>query len=325
MKKNEYILITGVAGFIGSSTAQLFLQNNHLIIGVDNENDYYSPELKKQRINIIQKIHPASFKYIKGDISEKSVWKKLEDYKISTIINLAAQAGVRYSIENPWAYINSNIIAFQHLMDFVKIKKIKKIFYASSSSVYGKSELFPLKENFNVNNPESIYAATKISNELFAAVNFKISGIISIGLRFFTVYGPWGRPDMAPYLFIDSIFNDKKIKVFNEGEQYRDFTYIDDITNSIYELYKKQNIFYKNEIINIGSGNPIYLKEFVQIIEKITNKKFKKELVEAQKGDVVKTYADVTKLKEIINFEPKTNINQGISKTINWYKQYKNI
>ena len=325
MIKKKYILITGVAGFIGSATAQLFLDNSHSIIGLDDENSYYDPKLKQLRLKIIEKKYKSNFIYIKGDISKKITWESLHDYNIEFVINLAAQAGVRYSIENPWAYINSNIIAFQHLLDFVKIKKIKKIFYASSSSVYGKSQSFPLNEKFNLNNPESIYAATKITNELFANVNYKINGIISIGLRFFTVYGPWGRPDMAPYHFIDSIFNNKTIKIFNNGEQYRDFTYIDDITNSIYKLYLKKNIFVSNEVINIGSGNPIYLKDFVEIIENITNKKFNKEWVEAQPGDVVKTYADISKLKKIINFEPKTDIENGLRKTIEWYKKFKNI
>lgn len=320
----EYILITGAAGFIGMHITSKFLKEGHNVVGVDNENDYYDVNLKKARVLQLFSIKNTSFEYIKGDINDIETWQKISQYNINMVIHLAAQAGVRYSLKNPQAYIDSNILGFQKVLDFLNTKNIKKFFFASSSSVYGKTETVPFRESAQCDKPESYYAATKIANEAMAYSYYKTHGIISIGLRFFTVYGPWGRPDMAPFIFVKSAIEGKEIKVFNHGKQKRDFTYVDDITESIYLLFKKRDNIISPTILNIGKGSPTELERFMEIIESATMQPLLKNYVDAQKGDVALTYSDTTKLTELICYKPKTTIETGIKEFVMWYREYYN-
>lgn len=319
------VLITGAAGFIGMHTSIRFLKEGWDVIGLDNMNNYYSVSLKRDRlkeITVITSKLEKTFTFIEADLNS-DVWKELASYQLDGVIHLAAQAGVRYSIKNPTAYIESNISGFQRVIDFVNDHRIKNFVYASSSSVYGMDSEVPYSESEPCNNPESLYAATKKSNEMVAKSYWKVHKLPSVGLRFFTVYGPWGRPDMAPFMFTKAAFSNEKINVFNQGEQQRDFTYVDDIVNSIYLIYQERDsLFTGPEIINIGQGSPIGLLDFIETIERITNSKLKKKLLPAQPGDVVKTWADTKKLDSIIGFTQKTNIQDGLNKFIHWYKSY---
>lgn len=316
----EYILITGCAGFIGMHLTIKFIKNKFNVVGLDNENSYYDVDLKKARLANIESFDYPNFKYIKCDLNDDKAWEEISKFNIVSVFHLAAQAGVRYSITNPWAYINSNILGFQKLLDYIVKNKIEDFFYASSSSVYGKTNQIPFNESNNCNKPESYYAATKLSNEMIAYAYSKTHNLKSVGLRFFTVYGPWGRPDMAPFLFVKAAFENKKIKVFNYGNQQRDFTYVDDIIHSIFLLYKNKIEIKSSTVYNIGNGLPVNLKEFIKIIEEETNSKLKKEYVEAQKGDVEITYADTSNLYSIIKFKPEINLRSGIRSFVNWYK-----
>ena len=316
------ILITGAAGFIGMQLCKKFLEKNIKVLGVDNENNYYDIKLKGARINLLKSSFGSQFSYIKGDLNDYQTWDQISKSNIKFVIHLAAQAGVRYSIENPMAYIESNILAFQKVIDFLISKNIKKFFYASSSSVYGNYSKIPFSEDERCNKPESYYASTKIANELMAHAYLRTHNVSSLGMRFFTVYGPWGRPDMAPFLFVKSAYEDRKINVFNNGHQRRDFTYIDDVTEAIFLLYKKRDEICGHQLINIGNGSPTNLLDFITIIEKETGKKFIKKFLDAQKGDVKLTYADTSKLNTIINYKPKTSINDGVKKFVFWYKKY---
>lgn len=317
----DYILITGVAGFIGMHVANKFLSEGFNVIGIDNENSYYFTKLKKDRIaNINPKNN--SFVYFKKDIIDRLTWEELDKFKIISLVHLAAQAGVRHSLTNPWDYVNSNIIGFQRVLDFVNKKKITKFLYASSSSVYGKESNIPFIESSNCNKPESYYAATKIANELMAYSYQQTHDLISIGLRFFTVYGPWGRPDMAPHIFVKSAFSKNEINVFNFGNQKRDFTYIDDIVKSIFLLFKKSNKVKSSSVFNIGNGSPVNLGDFIEIIEKTVNIKLKKNYLPAQKGDVEITFADTSKLESIIDYRPNTGLKEGVMNFVKWYKEY---
>ena len=321
MKKNKKVLITGVAGFIGMNVALKFLEENYDVIGIDNFSDYYDVNLKKNRIDLIKRMKKdSSFKFLQKDLNDGVL--KILDEKIHGIIHLAAQPGVRYSLENPSAYTEANILGFQEILNFAERIKPEVFLYASSSSVYGKSKNSPFEESFSCITPESYYAATKRSNELMAFSLWKTKSISSLGMRFFTVYGPWGRPDMAPHLFINSIYNSRKINVFNYGNQSRDFTYIDDITLSIFKLYNNFKKIKTADIVNVGSGNPIKLKDFIFNIEKITNLKLSKNYIEAQKGDVTDTFADTNKLFSLINYLPETKFLDGLTKQIDWYKKY---
>ena len=319
--KQDFILITGCAGFIGMHLTIKFLKNNFSVVGLDNENSYYDVELKKARIANIKSFNYTKFFYIQGDLNDEKTWNIISKYSIVSVIHLAAQAGVRYSITNPWAYINSNILGFQKLIDYIINNNIDDFFYASGSSVYGKTNNIPFHESHNCNNPESYYAATKLSNEMMASAYSKTHKLKSVGLRFFTVYGPWGRPDMAPFLFVKAALNNEKIKVFNYGNQKRDFTYIDDIINSVYLLFQNRIKIKSSTVFNIGNGSPVDLKEFIKIIEEETNSRLKKDYVQAQLGDVEVTFADTSKLYSIINFKPEINLRYGIRKFVNWYKK----
>ena len=316
------VLITGCAGFIGFHLSKKLLDLNFIIHGIDNLNTYYDINLKKNRLSILKKYKKFNFKKI--DISNFKVLEsnfKLNKYDI--VVNLAAQAGVRFSIDNPRSYLNSNIIGFFNILELSKNYKIKHLLFASTSSVYGDNKSFPLKEEFNTDKPLNFYAASKKSNEVMAYSYSNIHKIKITGLRFFTVYGEFGRPDMALFKFTKSIKNAKSLKLFNKGNHIRDFTYIDDVTESIVKLIKKpSNNKIPFQIFNIGSNNPKKLKEFLRIIEQILKKKSKQILLPLQKGDIHKTHADNNKLYKKINFLPKTTINNGIKKFINWYRKY---
>ena len=315
------ILITGCAGFIGYHLTKKLL-NNYNIIGLDNLNDYYDIKLKNSRL---KNLEHKNFKFIKCDISNKEEINNIFDkYKIDKVINLAAQAGVRYSIENPDTYINSNIIGFYNILENVKKHKINHLIYASSSSVYGNNNT-PFKENDSTDNPISLYAATKKSNELLAQTYSNLYNIKCTGLRFFTVYGPFGRPDMAYYTFTKRIINKEKIELYNNGESLRAFTYIDDIVEGIIKVLDNKI----TKIYNIGSSNPIKLLEFINILKEtlinnnlIEDYNLNIELLPKQLGDVDNTYADIEELKKDYNYKPNTNIKDGLDKFVKWYKEY---
>ena len=320
------ILITGVAGFIGMSIAQKLLASGHVIYGIDNLSEYYDVELKKNRLALLNQ--HSKFKFIKTDIKVRSEVDNFfsEFLDIDLVLHLAAQAGVRYSLENPSEYIQSNIVGFFHVLDNCKTFKIKNIIYASSSSVYGNKSSTPFYESDNCNHPISLYAASKMSNELIADTYSHLYDLNIIGLRFFTVYGPWGRPDMAPWIFTSKIFNDENISIFNNGDMLRDFTYIDDITESINRLIDvmacKSSKIHHNEIYNIGSNNPIQLNTFILMLEEVIGKKANKTYKDIQPGDVLQTYASVDKLFKKINFKPEYNIELGLTKWVDWFREY---
>tara|TARA_Y100001968_G_scaffold163546_1_gene149617 strand:+ start:14159 stop:15181 length:1023 start_codon:yes stop_codon:yes gene_type:complete len=338
------ILVTGAAGFIGYHlTAELLKQGNS-VIGFDNMNSYYDQNLKQSRIlDLNQKSlrTEGDLSLIVGDLKNKNDLDKLfSQNKIEIVINLAAQAGVRYSIECPNEYIQSNIVGFANLIENCRANNIKHLIYASSSSVYGGNKKIPFSEEDNVDHPVSLYAATKKSNELIAHTYSHLYNIPSTGLRFFTVYGPWGRPDMALFLFTKAILEREPIKIFNNGNMIRDFTYIDDITESIIRLIKKKPLptkdfdFYHpnpstswapHNIFNIGNSKPIELMDYIKAIEDELKIEAIKEYLPMQPGDVEITSADTTRLQDWIGFKPKTTISYGINKFISWYKKYYNI
>lgn len=317
----ETILITGCSGFIGYHLTKKLL-NNYNIIGTDNLNDYYDINLKKSRLSSLKN---KNFKFIKCDISNsKELDNIFNKYKIDKIINLAAQAGVRYSIENPDFYINTNIIGFYNILENLKTHKINHLIYASSSSVYGNNEL-PFKENSKTDNPISLYAATKKTNEILAQTYSNLYNINCTGLRFFTVYGPFGRPDMAYFSFTKKIINKEKIELYNNGESLRDFTYIDDLVEAIIKILDKPI----TKIYNIGNSNPIKMIDFINILKQtlinnnlIEDYNLNIELLPKQLGDVDNTYADIEELMSDFNYKPNTNIKDGLDKFIKWYKEY---
>ena len=318
------VIITGVAGFIGMHTAIRMLEDNWNVIGIDNLNDYYSVELKKHRLQEIKLAslrNNSTFEFHPCDLNS-NIWEELHERDINGFIHLAAQAGVRYSISNPRAYIDSNILGFQSVLEFVSEHGISPFVYASSSSVYGKFSSQPFHETENCARPESYYAATKKANELMAYSYYRTAGLRSIGLRFFTVYGPWGRPDMAPFIFARAAFEGKKIQVFNYGEQKRDFTYIDDIVEGIYLSVVQFNKVKDARVFNIGNGSPVELMAFINEIERATGKTLEKEFVKAQTGDVAVTYADTTNLLKTFGYKPKVLLNEGVSNFVQWYRSY---
>ena len=334
-------LITGCAGFIGFHFCIKLLKTGNRVIGIDNLNNYYDLNLKKDRLVELEKFNKGRselFKFHKCSLEdESSIFKIFKDYKPEYVINLAAQAGVRYSLENPSAYIQSNVVGFNNIIEACKNNHTKHLIYASSSSVYGGNKKMPFSESDAVNHPLSLYAATKRSNELLAHSYSHIYGLAATGLRFFTVYGPWGRPDMALFLFTKAIIEKRPIKIFNNGNMIRDFTYIDDIVESLYLLLNKvprenKNFSFKecnpsksfapHRIFNIGNSNPVKLMEFINEIENKLGIKSIKEYLPMQPGDVEATFADTRNLEELINFKPKTSVKEGVDKFINWYKFY---
>ena len=340
------ILVTGAAGFIGFHLCKRFIKEGIEVVGIDNFNPYYDINLKKSRINHLENLSKELcnfFKFYKVDLLNtddlENVFKDANNKrsKITEVIHLAAQAGVRYSFENPTSYIQSNLVGFFNIIDQSKKREINHFYYASSSSVYGGNDKLPFKESDNVDKPISLYAATKKSNELIAHTYSHLFSMPTTGLRFFTVYGPWGRPDMALFKFTDSIINDKPIRVFNYGNMLRDFTYIDDVVDSIFYLLQKTNakrtlnknnetnqINYsaKYKIFNVGNSNPIKLNDYIKAIERYLNKKADIVYEEMQPGDVESTYANTELLENYINFKPSTTIDIGIRKFIDWYLDY---
>ena len=330
------ILITGVAGFIGFNLASRLIKEGHEIVGIDNLNDYYDVNLKKTRLSIIEK--QGLFSFVLGDLSDREKIKTLfETNRFDYVVNLAAQAGVRYSIENPASYVDSNLVGFGNILEGCRHCEVKHLVYASSSSVYGLNTNMPFSVRQNVDHPISLYAASKKANELMAHTYSYLYNLPTTGLRFFTVYGPWGRPDMALFLFTKAILHNEPIKVFNNGNMQRDFTYIDDIVegvvrvmNNVPEADPDWSSDHPNpsascvpyKLYNIGNNAPVALMEFVEAIEKALGKEAKKEYLPMQPGDVPATYADVNDLITDTGFKPSTPIEEGINNFVQWYKRY---
>jgi len=327
------ILVTGTAGFIGYHLATKLLELGHEVIGLDNINDYYDVNLKYARLNnlginqdeieenkLITSSTNPKHKFIKANLEDKDIINNLfETQKFDAVCNLAAQAGVRYSIENPDAYISSNIVGFMNILEACRNYNVKNLSYASSSSVYGLNKSQPFKVEDKTDTPVSLYAATKKSNELMAHTYSHLYNIQTTGLRFFTVYGPYGRPDMAPMLFTDAILNDRAIKVFNHGKMSRDFTYVDDIVDGIINVILNPSDF---KVYNIGNNAPVSLMEFIQTIEKAIGKEAKKNFLPMQDGDVESTYADVSGLIENFGYKPDTKLADGIAEFVKWYREF---
>ena len=330
------VLVTGCAGFIGYHMSTYLLSNSFQVVGLDNMNSYYDVKLKHERLKNLQ--NKRGFMFYHVDLKDKpNIHQIFEEYKFDYVIHLAAQAGVRYSITNPYSYIDSNIIGFINILEACRNYPIKHLLYASSSSVYGGNKITPFSTDHNVDHPVSLYAATKKSNELMAHTYSHLFSIPTTGLRFFTVYGPWGRPDMAYFSFTDSIINNKPIKVFNHGNMERDFTYIDDIVEGIYKLIplapganpdwsdedgRSSTSFAPYKVYNIGNNKPVKLERFISVLEEKIGKKANKVYMDMQPGDVLKTYADVSELEKDIGFKPGTSIEDGLGKFVEWYKSY---
>jgi UDP-glucuronate 4-epimerase len=330
------ILVTGAAGFIGAALTLRLLKRGDEVIGIDNLNDYYDINLKLARLETI--LHYANFKFIKIDISDKTKIEALfENEKFDNVMHLAAQAGVRYSISNPHAYIDSNIIGFLNILEGCRNNKIKHFVYASSSSVYGANTKMPFSVHDNVDHPVSLYAASKKTNELMAHTYSHLYGLATTGLRFFTVYGPWGRPDMSLFKFTQNILEGKPIDVFNYGNHRRDFTYIDDIVEGVLRVIdnpaQKNNHWDGNcpdpgtslapyRIYNIGNNNPVSLLNFIETLEKCLGKEAKKTLLPIQQGDVPDTYADVSDLISDFDYKPDTILEIGVRNFVEWYKNF---
>ncbi|PKM91838.1 protein CapI [Candidatus Falkowbacteria bacterium HGW-Falkowbacteria-1] len=322
-ENKKTILVTGSAGFIGFHTAKKLLEDGFNVIGIDSINNYYSQDLKNHRNDILKKYN--SYKFYQLDISEeKELEKVFEENNIDKICHLAAQPGVRYSIENPLIYQQSNLKGFINIMECAKKFNIKDFIYASSSSVYGKNEMNEdgFKEEDNVDSPISLYAATKKSNELIAHNYHHLFDINCTGLRFFTAYGPSSRPDMAMYLFTNEIMNNKEVKLFNYGKMLRDFTYVDDIVDGIIKSLEKA---YPYEIFNLGNSQTVEVGYLIKLLEENLNKKANIKLEPIQPGDVEKTFANISKAKKMLNYDPKTNIEEGVKKFVEWYKEYYKI
>lgn len=321
----QTILITGAAGFIGFHLAKSSLDEQYEIIGFDNINNYYDVSLKYARLEILSKY--KNFKFIKADLAdENSVNNVFKTYKPDIAVNLAAQAGVRYSIDNPKAYIDSNIIGFFNVLEACRHYPVKHLIYASSSSVYGNQKKTPFSVDDNVDRPISLYAATKKSNELMAFTYSHLYKIPATGLRFFTVYGPFGRPDMAYFGFTNKIFSGEPIKIFNNGDMLRDFTYVDDIVTGIKNILpcppQKDENGDQYKVYNIGNNKPEKLLTFIETLEEIIGIEAKKEYLPMQPGDVYQTYADVSELEKNFNFKPQTSIREGLTEFVNWYREF---
>lgn len=318
-------LVTGAAGFIGMYAAKRLLEEGHQVVGLDNLNDYYAPALKEYRL--AQLTPYDNFKFVKLDLADREgIAKLFKDEQFTHVIHLAAQAGVRYSIENPFAYIDSNLVGMMTILEGCRHNPVEHLVYASSSSVYGMNDKIPFSEDDQVDNPVSLYAATKKSNELMAHSYSKLYKIPTTGLRFFTVYGPAGRPDMAPWLFTEAILKGEPIKVFNHGKMQRDFTYIDDIVEGVIRIHKQPPI---GEIpyglFNIGNNQPIELSRFIKAIETACGKEAEKIMLPMQPGDVKRTFADTSRLEDKVGYKPEMEIEEGIARFVDWYKTYYGI
>lgn len=315
------VLVTGCAGFIGFYTARRLLDQGFKVVGVDNLNDYYSVSLKNARLDILSPYD--NFTFYQFDIcNHADILSLLDHYQFDYVIHLAAQAGVRYSLENPFAYTKSNIEGHLSILELcLKIKSLKKLVYASSSSVYGRNSKLPFSVNDPIANPMSLYAASKASAELISQAYFNLYGLPQVGLRFFTVYGPYGRPDMAPYKFTKLISEGKPIEVYNNGEMMRDFTYIDDIIDGIIGAINLETTEHK--VYNLGNHKPINLMEFISMLEGLIGKKAVINFKPLQKGDMLETFADITESTKDLGFEPKTDIGAGLKELVSWYNIYK--
>jgi len=330
------ILVTGAAGFIGFHVSQYLLARGDSVVGIDNINDYYDPKIKLARLEILNKENLFSF--TKLDIADKDGMRQLfSSNKFDAVIHLAAQAGVRYSLENPHVYMESNIVGFLNILEGVRHQKIDHLVYASSSSVYGANTLQPFSEHHNIDHPVSLYAASKKANELMAHSYSHLYGMKTTGLRFFTVYGPWGRPDMALFLFAKGILGGEPINIFNNGDMIRDFTYIDDIVEGVVRVMDNPpagnpvwsgdnpdpaTSYANYRVFNIGNNNPVKLMDFVEAIENAVGKKAIKNFMPLQAGDVPSTCADVSELEAAVGFKPDTSIQVGINRFVDWYRDY---
>lgn len=337
MKKKTFF-VTGAAGFIGMHTCLRLLNKDYKVVGLDNLSNYYDTKLKKNRLNVLKKY--KKFNFLKIDISNfNSVKNAFKKNLPSYVIHLAAQPGVRYSLKKPQTYTSANLVGFANILECCKIYKIKHLVFASSSSVYGGNLKFPFSEHDRVDHPISYYAASKKSNELMAHSYSHLFKIPITGLRFFTVYGPWGRPDMSLFLFTKAILNNKPLMIFNKGNMFRDFTYIDDIVSAVFKISQKIpkislikgkkklsiNSIAPFKIFNIGGNKPINLKFYIQTIENVLKKKAIKNFLPMQSGDVKYTHANLKEIKNWIQFKPKTNLKTGIKHFVNWYKNYYKI
>lgn len=328
INSNYTYLVTGAAGFIGCHLSKRLLEAGATVVGYDNMNDYYDVALKEYRLEILKNYEKFSF--VKGDLADKTMLDKIfEEYQPQIVMNLAAQAGVRYSIENPSSYIQSNIVGFANILECCRHNPVEHLVYASSSSVYGGNEKVPFSTDDQVDRPVSLYAATKKSNELMAYSYSKLYGLATTGLRFFTVYGPMGRPDMAAYKFALKIMNDEPIQIYNNGDMERDFTYIDDIVTGVCNVLcnppEKDSLGSPYKVYNIGNHDAVNLMRFVNVLEEKLGKEAVKEFLPMQPGDVKRTYADVSQLMKDFNFRPDTSIEDGIGAFVDWFKTYYNF
>jgi UDP-glucuronate 4-epimerase len=330
------ILVTGAAGFIGMHLAKRLLERGDEVVGIDNLNDYYSVQLKHDRLKQLGGFD--NFRFIEMDIADRDAMAKLfKDEQFNRVMNLAAQAGVRYSLQNPLAYVDSNLVGFANILEGCRHNNVEHLVYASSSSVYGANTDMPFSVHHNVDHPVSLYAATKKSGELMAHTYSHLYGLPTTGLRFFTVYGPWGRPDMSPSLFAGAILRGEAINVFNEGKMQRDFTYIDDIVEGVVRVIDKvaepnpefdtsepdpASSYAPYRIYNIGNNEPVQLMEFIETIENAVGKKAEKNMMGMQDGDVVATYANIDALIDAVDFKPGIPLKDGIQQFVDWYKDY---
>lgn len=337
MEGRGRVLVTGAAGFIGSRLCEALSSRGWDVLGIDNINDYYDPRLKYARLQRMgvgngetailpgQRLNSSAFhglSFERADITDRDSMERLfSNFRPTAVMNLAAQAGVRYSIENPYTYIHNNIDGFIVLLECARHYPVERFVYASSSSVYGGNEKVPFSESDTVDNPVSLYAATKKSNEMMARAYHNLYGIPAIGLRFFTVYGPWGRPDMAPMIFARAIDRGERIKVFNGGNVKRDFTYIDDIVDGVVRVMEGEGeISIENDLYNIGYGSPVDIPHFIQILENEMSCTASKDYLPMQQGDVTRTYANTSRLSEDYGYSPSTSIEEGIRHFVEWYR-----
>ena len=322
------ILLTGAAGFIGAATAQRLLDRGDTVVGLDNLNDYYDPALKQSRLDVLSP--HANFQFVKKDLADRSSMAQLfATEQFDRVVHLAAQAGVRYSLQNPNAYVDSNLVGFVNVLEGCRNHSIQHLVYASSSSVYGGNTKMPFSESDNVDHPVSLYAATKKANELMAHTYSHLFGVPTTGLRFFTVYGPWGRPDMALFLFTKAILEGNPIKVFNHGDMRRDFTYIDDIVEGVIRVLDKVATPAESSapyrVFNIGNNQPVPLLDFIGCVESALGMKAQKELLPMQDGDVPATFADTRALNDWVGFAPATPIAHGVQRFVDWYRSYYSV
>ena len=319
-----HILITGSAGFIGADLSQKLLKQGHSIVGVDNFNDYYDVSLKEARLAQVKCASNAqNFNLLTLNIEDRPAMANLfEEHRFDVVINLAAQAGVRYSIENPQAYIDSNLVGFGNILEGCRQSNVGHLIYASSSSVYGANKDFPFSETDRVDNPISLYAATKKANELMAHSYAHLYGIRCTGLRFFTVYGPWGRPDMAPFRFASRMLNGEQIPVYNNGDMIRDFTYIDDITEGVAKIAESTSHAERYKIYNIGRGEKVKLMEFIELMSEHLGVPAKIDMMRMQDGDVPRTMANTDELQRDFGYAPSVSVDEGVKRFASWYKEY---